>query len=367
MKILYVITTTDCGGAEHALLSLAKAARQAGHTPKVICLKPAGTIAAQLRASEIEVISLDVKNKFSLSEWAGALARLIQEIQNFQPDIVHGFLYRAIQLCRQAKKRISFRLITTPHYDLSKKNYFLRMRDRGLKDLDDLSCAESQKTADFLTEKQKYNPDKVKLICNGVDSSFFSPDAQVRAKMRKELNVLPEEVVFCCVARFAKEKNLPVLLQSFAVLYAKNPLVRLVLVGDGPEKPILEAFLAKNGLKNAVLQVGEVKDVRPYLQAADVFVLPSLMESLPLSLLEACACGLPALVSQVGDMPLVVRHGESGFVFNAKDPVVLSALMAELTENTDLRKKMGKNARTRTERKYPPAEPKYLEIYAKMK
>ena len=205
------------------------------------------------------------------------------------------------------------------------------------------------------------------MICNGVDSSFFTPDTQARTKEREKLGFLPEETVFCCVGRLAKEKNHTVLLHAFASLYAKNPLVRLVLVGDGPEKPILEAFLEKSGLKKAVLLVGEVTDVRPYLRAADVFVLPSLIESLPLALLEACACGLPALVSKTGDMPLVVAHGESGFVFNAKDPIVLASLMAELVENTDLRLKMGKNARTRTEKNYPPAEPKYLEIYTKIK
>ena len=107
--------------------------------------------------------------------------------------------------------------------------------------------------------------------------------------------------------------------------------------------------------------------MRPYLSVADVFVLPSREESLPLALLEAAACGLPAIVSNVGDMPRVVVHGETGFVFNGRDTALLSMLMAELAENTDLRRKMGKNARTRTEKNYPPAEGQYLELYNKIK
>jgi len=367
MKILYVITTTDCGGAEKALLSLACTARRAGHEVKVASVKPSGAVAKELRAQNIEAICFDVKNKFSLTQWAGALARLITEIQNFKPDIVHGFLYRGIQLCRQAKKHINFRLITTPHYDLSKQNYFMRLRDRGLKDLDDISCAESQKTATFLTEKQKYKENKVRLMLNGVDHTLFAPNAQVRADERAKLGFVAENTVFCCVARLAKEKNLSILLQSFKVLYAKNPLVRLVLIGDGPEKSVLEAFLEENRLKQAVLLVGEVSDVRPYLLAADVFVLPSLVESLPLALLEACSCRLPALVSKTGDMPQVVEHGKNGFVFNAKDPVMLATLMAELAENEKLRRQMGEISRTRTIEKYPPNELKYLEIYNKLK
>lgn len=366
MKILYVITTTDCGGAEHALLRLARAARNAGHTVKIISVKPAGTVAQQLRADGFDVLSLDVQNKFSLRQSARGLARLVKEIKAFRPGAVHAFLYRAIQMCRQAKKYADFKLITTPHYNLAKQNYFKRLWDRGLKDADDISCAESQTTADFLTQKQKYDATKVRLICNGVDSAVFFPDAQARANERKRLGFTNRNVVFCCVARLSKEKNHALLLHSFCWLHAKIPQVRLVLVGDGPEKCEIEAVLRKNALEKAVLLAGEVADVRPYLQAADVFVLPSREESLPLSLLEACACGLPAIVSRAGDMPRVVQHGTTGFVFNGTDRALLSMLMAEITENAPLRREMGKIARTRTEKNYPPPEPKYLEIYAEI-
>lgn len=367
MKILYVCTTTDLGGAENALRTLALAARQAGHTVKIISLKPAGAVANYMRADGLEVVSLDLQEKFSPVQTTGALVRLTNEIQTFQPDVVHAFLYRAIELCRQAKRRVEFTLLTTPHYDLSKKNYLLRLWDRALKNADDVSCAESEQTADFLKEKQKYNAQKIRLVCNGVDTTKFAPDPQARAVQRKKWDVLPGNVVFCCVARLSKEKNHLLLLEAFAAVYAKNPHARLVLVGDGAEKFALQHFVQKHHLEKGVSFAGEVPDVRPYLQGADVFVLPSQIESLPLSLLEACACGLPAIVSRVGDMPRVVAHGETGFVFNGKDPVLLSALMAELLENADLREQMGKNARTRTEKNYPPAEPQYLQIYTEIK
>lgn len=367
MKILYVCTTTDRGGAENALRALALAAMQDGHEVKIISLKPLGAVAQQLEKKGLKVISLDVQNKFSLGQTAGALARLVQEIEQFKPDVVHAFLYRAIQLCRQAKRHTSFYLITTPHYDLSKKSYLLRLWDRALKNTDDISCAESQQTADFLLEKQKYNKDKVHLICNGVDAQVFAPDASAREEKRKEMGFTSENIVFCCVARLAKEKNHLLLLQAFSVVHAKNPFVRLVLVGDGEEKEKLSAFVAEKHLEKGVVFVGEVEDVKPYLHAADVFVLASKEESLPLSLLEACACGLPALVSKVGDMPRVVEHGKTGFVFNPADFIILGVLMAELVQNAKLRQVLGKNARTRTEKNYPPAEPKYLQIYNKIK
>lgn len=367
MKILYVCTTTERGGAENALRSLALAARRDGHDVKIISIKPAGVVAQQMRAEGFDVVSLEVQNKWSPVQTAGALAQLAKEIQIFQPDIVHAFLYRAIQLCRQAKKYASFRLITTPHYDLSKQPYWMRLWDRALKSADDLSCAESQQTADFLTEKQKYSKDRVRLICNGIDAAFFAPDVSAREKEREKLGFSTENIVFCCVARLSKEKNHITLLQGFETVYAKNPQVRLLLVGDGTEKEKLRQFVAEHALEKVVTFVGEVKDVRPFLHAADVFVLASKVESLPLALLEACSCGLPALVSKVGDMPYVVGHGENGFVLNPADFIIWGVLMAELAQNAKLRGIMGKNSRTRTEKNYPPAEPQYLQIYKKIK
>ncbi len=363
MKILYVCTTTDLGGAERALLQLARAAHDAGHTVKVLCLKPLGVVAEEIKKNKIEICSLDLQGRFGPVQTAGALSRLIAKIQDFSPDIVHAFLYRAIQFARLAKRRLSFTLITTPHYDLSKKNYFLRLCDRALKDADDVSCAESHTTFSFLLENQKYKKEKMRLVCNGVDAAFFAPNPTARQTERTRLGFGPQEVVFCCVARLTALKNQALLLKSFAAVAAKNPFLRLLVVGDGSENANLRRFSQKEGLNKKIIFTGQVSDVRSFLWAADIFVLPSLEESLPLSLLEAGACGLPAIVSKVGDMPIVVKHGQNGFVFNGTDFVLLSALLAELAENSSLRKQMGNKFIEIIKKDYVLPEPFYLNLY----
>lgn len=363
MKILYVSTSTETGGAERALSALAFAARQAGHEVRVISLQPIGPIGQQMQQQGLSVSSLDMQGKYNPFENAGVLARLVQEIQSFSPDIVHAVLYRAIQFCRLAKRRINFRLVTTPHYDLSKKNVFLRLLDRALKEADDISGAESQTTADFLTNKQRYNAQKLRKIVNGVDSAAFVPNESVRVEKRKELGFTDKEKVFICTARLSPEKNHYLLLQAFAAIAQRNPSVRLLLLGDGPEKETLEAWVAQNNLTKHVFFVGNVNNVLDFLLASDVFVLVSFIESLPLSLLEACLCGLPSIVSKVGDMPRVVQHGYNGFVCNSKDPVLLSVLMAELAQQKDLRQSMGNAARIQVKQFYPLPEPQYLRIY----
>ena len=367
MNILYVSTSTETGGAETALRRLVCAAQKAGHTVKIISLKPLGPVGQDLLRQGFDVLSLDLSAKFSPLENAGALARLIKEIETFSPHIVHAFLYRGILFCRLAKRRVSFKLVTTPHFDLSQKNYLLRLLDRALNQEDDLSCAESRSTADFLKNKQKYPQEKLRLICNGVDLNHFCPSDDIRHTLRSKYGWLDENVVFICVARLSAEKNHKMLLEAFSSVCKRNPQVRLVLVGDGPEKQTLQELIRQKNIEQAVLLTGEVADVAPLLAAADVFVLPSSIESLPMALLEACSCGLPAIVSKAGDMPLVVHHGENGFVCNTKDSMLLSVLMAELTENKDLRLKMGKASRKRMQTYYPEPEQKYLEIYKELK
>lgn len=367
MKILYVSTSTETGGAETALRRLVFAAQEAGNTVKIISLKPLGPVGEDLKKQGFDIISLDLAGKINPLENAGVLARLVREIEAFSPNVVHAFLYRAIVFCRLAKRQTPFKLITTPHFDLSKKNYFLRLLDRALKDEDDISCAESRSTAEFLKNKQKYKEDKLRLLCNGVDLKHFCPNDTLRQEVRQKYHWQEDNIVFCCVARLSAEKNHKLLLEAFSAVYARNPRVRLALAGDGPEKQTLLQLIQQKNLQEAVFCFGEVEDVAPVLAGADVFVLVSSIESLPMALLEACSAGLPAIVSKTGDMPFVVFHGENGFVFNGKDPLLLTVLMAELAENKALRQKMGKASRKRMQAYYPAPEQKYLAIYKELK
>ena len=363
MNILYVCTSTETGGAETALRAQALAAREAGHSVKIISLKPLGSVGKDLQNKGFEIISFHMKGKLRPLETAGVLARLVQEIQEFKPNIVHACLYRAIQLCRLAKRRAEFTLVTTPHYDLSRKNYFLRLLDRALKDADSVSCAESYATAEFLKKKQKYAEEKIRLVTNGVRAEVFHPNEQRAVQEREKWGFAPQDVVFLCGARLSAEKNHMLLLKSFASVSAKNPHVKLMLAGDGPEKEKLEAFVCEKKMEKAVFFMGEVSNIYPLLLASDAAILVSSIESMPMFLLEACSCGLPAIVSKAGDMPRLVHHGENGFVCNGQDPVLLSALIAEMAENKTLRKRMGQKSLERIHKYYPAPEQIYLQIY----
>lgn len=325
MKILYVITSTQTGGAEKALAALVMQTVKE-HQVKVVSLKPLGPVAQELEKSGAEVVSLNMKGFIPF----GIVKKLQAEILSFQPDIVHAMLFRGIELTRLACAGKGLKLISTPHFDLSKKNFILRFVDKLLKDLDTLTVAESFSTARYLVETQHYRKDKVFLLPNGADKTVFFRDDALRDKMRKQYGFTADNTVFISVARLAPVKDPVTLLQAFRNVWRGNSAVRLVYVGEGEERPKLENFIRQSGMEEAVLLAGEQRDINAWLNMADAFVLTSVEESLPIALLEALRVGLPCVVTNVGDMPLWVEHGKNGFVCKPGDILLLSCFLTEL-------------------------------------
>lgn len=356
MKILYVITSTQTGGAEKALLALvSQTVKQ--HTVKVVCLKPLGQVAEELRQCGAEVVSLSMTGVIPL----GVVRKLEREIKSFQPDLVHAMLYRGIQFARLSCAGKGIKLISSPHFDLSKKSFFCRFVDKMLKDIDTLTVAESFSTARYLVEKQRYNKNKVFLLPNGADKSVFFRDDNLRKTMRCQYKYQPENTVFLSVARLAPEKNPITILQAFRNIYRVSPQARLVYVGEGIERGKLEDFIRQSGLEEAVLLAGEQHNINAWLNLADVFMLSSIEESLPLSLLEAVRVGLPCIVSNVGDMPLWVEHGKNGFVVNGGDISLFSCFMTELL-SAQKRKEMERESETISQR-ITDTSPQYQHLY----
>lgn len=334
MKILYVITSTDVGGAEQSLLSLVRYVGKK-HTVRVVCLKPLGALAQEIRLTGAQIVSLEMTGA-----GIGMASKLVREIENFKPDVVHAMLLRAIEFARLACAGRNIKLITTPHFDFSQQSCWVRGLDRLLKNMDTISCAESVSTYQYLLSKQHYPKAKTELVKNNVKKSLFFKDNFLKSRMREEKKISGSQVVFICVARLVKIKNQRGLLRAFAQIAPVCPQAKLVLVGDGEDRKILEKMILEQNLQDKVLLAGEQKNINEWLNMADVFVLFSTEESLPLALLEAQQVGLPCIVSQVGDMPNCVTHGKNGFVCKAKDEMLLSCLMTELYDNAALRQKM---------------------------
>jgi N-acetyl-alpha-D-glucosaminyl L-malate synthase BshA len=197
---------------------------------------------------------------------------------------------------------------------------------------------------------------EIDVVPNFVDTSRFSPGAAPRQ------TTAPPTIVH--VSNFRPVKRVDDVVAVFARVRATRP-ARLVLVGDGPERPRIEAAIAARGLADDVQLLGEQIDLPAVLRAGDVFLLPSETESFGLAALEALACGVPVVASAVGGLPEVIPEGHVGFLRPLGDVVAMADAVTRLLDDPALRQEMGAAARRLAETRYrlDPAVDRYLAIY----
>ncbi len=192
----------------------------------------------------------------------------------------------------------------------------------------------SQRVAELLSNNSIRT--KKKVVPLGVDIEYFTPAKEKGiAKKKIGLSAAIPVVGFC--GRLAREKDIPTLCKAFEIIRGTHSSAVLVLVGEG--------LVFDECKKKGILSVGQVSDVRPYLRAMDVFVLPSLTETSSLVTMEAMACGLPVVVTPVGSLPDYVKEGVNGFFFDPGDAESLARRIRQILENDALREQLGVAAR----------------------
>ena len=202
----------------------------------------------------------------------------------------------------------------------------------------------------WLTQRVRIRPSKVAYIANGVDLALFSRPP-VRPGRRALLGDFapPGTVLLGNVARLDKVKDHTGLLVAFKLLRETNGggNVRLVIAGDGPQRAALEEQIVALGLTDVVRLLGNRRDVAQLLGECDVFVLSSIAEGMPVTLLEAMGAGLPVVSTDVGGVASVVTDGVSGTLVRAGDPQALATALARYVANADLRRQHGDAGRAR--------------------
>ena len=185
-------------------------------------------------------------------------------------------------------------------------------------------------------------------IPNGVDVDHFYPlpDTQ-KDRLRAELH-LPDNPLVVFTGRLVTLKRIDQLIAAWVAVRPRCPEATLLIIGVGPEEAALKQAASNSGLdsENGIRFLGEIQDVAPYLQAADLFVLPSSREGLSVSLLEAMGCGLATVATDVGGNVDLVRHQQTGWLVpgngDADFPARLAAAMCQLLEDEPLRDRLGK-------------------------
>ncbi len=188
------------------------------------------------------------------------------------------------------------------------------------------------------TFRQVYSLPEPTLIPNGIAVEDYRSGFETREAWRSREGFAAGDLLFTCVARFSEQKNHAMLLDAFA---SQNGRTHLLLAGDGELRSHLERRVDGLGLAGRVHFLGRREDVPAILAASDVFVLASLWEGNPLSVMEAMAAGLPAVVTAVGGVPELLKSGRHGFVVPPGNTADFASAMTMLAESPQLRQRMG--------------------------
>ncbi len=335
MKIMQVIPSFCFGGAEIMCENLCCALGNLGHEVVAVCLYAQRTpISERMEKKGIRIRFLDKKLGLDVSMVPKLCAVMKQE----RPDVVHTHLdvikYAAlaarlsgVRSCvhtvhsvaqKEAEGRIQ-KIINNTYYHLGWSH----------------PVALSPEIRDTVTAFYGLDSRQVSVIFNGVDRSRCIPKVSYAAG---------EQVHILHVGRFDTPKNHAGLVRAFCRLHREMPQVRLHLVGDGELRPRIEGLVQALGVAEAVTFHGMQADVYPYLHQADVFVLPSLYEGIPMTIIEAMGTGLPICAARVGGIPDLIRDEATGLLCGSTDESLTEVLM-RLVGDAQLRERLGKQAR----------------------
>lgn len=191
----------------------------------------------------------------------------------------------------------------------------------------------------------------IEVIPNFVDSARFSParDKKQILQTRKSFGIVgSKKPVLCHVSNFREVKRIPDVIKIFAQVQKKIPSM-LMMVGDGPERQKAEALTKEMGLEQSVIFLGRQRHFESILQASDIFLLPSETESFGLAALEAMACGIPVVASDVGGIPEVVIHGETGYLSEVGDTTSMADNCVRLLKDREQLSVMSQKCRKRAQ------------------
>jgi glycosyltransferase involved in cell wall biosynthesis len=204
-----------------------------------------------------------------------------------------------------------------------------------------------QSDARFLESRKRVAPSKIRVIPNGIEVSRFAVSESTRTAARQKLGFEEKDRVLIVIARFHWGKGHRVLLDAMPQLLRSYPTLKLVFLGEGAEAAELRARSEVLGITDCVQMPGYKKNVEDWLAAADINVLPTLYEGLPLTILEAMAAALPTVASNVGGIPDAIEDGVTGILVPPGDSNRLAAGISSLLEDRDLRLRLAKAAHDR--------------------
>jgi glycosyltransferase involved in cell wall biosynthesis len=344
VSVLFFTNSVERGGAEEHILTLLHGLDRARFHPALAC--PEG-LAARLRADappDVEITSLTLRRPQDVAA-AGRLARLVRLRR---VDVLHSHLFYSSLYASPVGRLAGVpAIIETPHiaerWRSGWKGSFAvdRLIGRSV----DYYVAVSHANARYLVQDKRLPARKVVVIPNGCDLARFDRPRDPASPLKAGLGLGPEDQVLLAVGRLAPQKGHEILLEALPAVRREVPRLHTVVVGEGSLREPLERRTRELGLDDRVHFVGYRPDVAGWYAAADLSVLPSHFEGLPLVTVESLAAGCPVVATAVDGTPEVVVDGVTGLTVPPGDPDRLGQAILRLVQDPVLRRTLGQQGR----------------------
>ncbi len=273
-----------------------------------------------------------------------ALAELVRVCRRERPDIIHLNSPKTVFLGRLAGvlARIPIRIVSIHGWSFSVPGIprVAVWADRLARPLATATICVSEFDRELGIAAGMCARERTVVIHNGIDVRRFEATSHERRDVP----------VVAFVGRLAPQKDPATFIQALAMLERNS--YHAIVAGSGPDADSIAAEIERLGLHDSVELLGVRDDVPQILSSADVFVLSSIYESLPISILEAMAAGLPVVATNVGGVPELVVDQQTGFIVGSRDPEALAQAMKKLLADPDLRRRFGSAARARVEARF---------------
>jgi glycosyltransferase involved in cell wall biosynthesis len=298
----------------------------------------------------VEVMEIDRSNKGArtILDLAGLFRRWAPDIihcrnWNAWPDTVAA--HRITLTTGRARPSLAWSFHGFP--DTAAMPWRRRIASQGLARLTDRMFAVCRDSANRYADQAGIPQDRFEVLYNGVDCSRFAP-SEDKTATRRRLNLPEDRPLALTIASLTPIKNHETLVDAVAGIRDRLPNhAHFLCLGEGALRQSLEARIHERGLTDYISLPGATDKVTDYLQAADLFILPSRLEGMSNAILEAMACGLPVVAFPTGGNPELVIHGQTGMLPEAQTPEGLGEAIGVLLEDEALRTSMGLAARER--------------------
>jgi len=333
MKIIQIMPEFGLAGAETMCENLTYELNKLGHDVLIISMyNYHSEITERMEKKRIKILYLGKMPGWDFSMIDKMKKIFIQE----KPDVIHTHRYvmqYAIPAAIGAKIK---RRIHTVHSVAKQENIFLARKVNLIfyKFANVTPVALSKNVQKTIAKEYGLNEAQIPIIFNGINLQNCKP---------KTSYVWQDTINIVHVGRFVKAKNHTALIESFANITELYPNCRLHLIGDGAEKNKIEILVKQKRLQNKVLFWGLQNNVFSFLHNADIFVLPSTYEGMPMTLIEAMGTGLPIVASDVGGVSDMVRNEKTALLIKPNVEGITNALKL-LINDLALREKIGENA-----------------------